>query len=313
MKYFFTRLRYIELKNFDRDYIDILPGLRITNKKKIKEQILTEQNRQMIGFIETHNILNSETILYYEYDDDEKIWEDTSHLEILEIILQWIDSLLKNSWLHKDNSIVSDTAFLIDSNSLSAQASSLKLEYKHTLATGGLDTVYYSEKDLNQLIKIHDQVETYLSNKDSLSIRFMLEKNFSRIGRALLFVKQGRESRNIAYKLSHYCSALETIFTTDNMEISHKLAERTAFFLSDKLPKSDVFSTIKKAYTVRSKLTHGASLDSKQINSLFDISNDTDSILRESFSKILNNKQLTDLFDSNNQKIDKYFLELIMG
>ena len=312
MKYFFTRLRYIKLKNIKKDYIEILPGLRITDKKKIKEQILTEQTRKIIGFIETNNILTSETILYYEYSDNEKIWQGINHLEILENILHWIDSLLKNSWLHKDNCIVSDTAFLIDSASPTAQASSLRLEYKHTLATGELDTIYYCEDDLNKLTSIHHKVETYLYDKDSLSIRFMLEKNFSRIGRALLFVKQGRESRNIAYKLSHYCSALETIFTTDNMEISHKLAERTAFFLSDRLSKPNVFSIIKKAYTVRSKLTHGASLDSKQINTIFDISSETDSILRESFIKILNDKVLIDLFDSNNQKIDKYFLELIM-
>lgn len=313
MKYFFTTLRNISLTDFNNDFIELLPALKITNRKEIKARILSPKNREIIGILETMNILNSNAFVYYEYEDNEPIWKGLKNIQILEIILNWIDSLLKNSWLHKDNCIVCDTAFLIDSSPILAGASSLRLEYIQTLATGGIDTVNYTANEITEMVSIHHKVEMYLSGRDSATIRFMLEKNFSRIGRALLFVKQGREARNLAYKLSNYCSALETLFTTDSMELSHKLAERTAFFLADRLTKSDVFSIIKKAYTVRSKLSHGASLDSKQIENLFFISKETDNILRIAFNKILNDSDLTKLFDSDNLSIDDYFLKLIMN
>lgn len=312
MRYFFTTFRNIKLRDFEKDFQELIPGLNITNKLSVKEKLLTPKNRDSIGIIETQHILNSDTLVFYEYEDNEEIFEGLTNLQILEIVLRWIDDLLKNSWLHKDNCIVCDTAYLIDSSLDYSEASSLRLQYIHTYSTGGFEIVEYTESELVDLIKIHDKTESYLYGKESGSLRFMLEKNFSRIGRALLFVKQARESRNLAYKISNYCSALETLFTTDNMELSHKLAERTAFFLADEDSKSEIFSIIKKAYTVRSKLTHGASLDQKQIDNLSEISSQTDRILRKAFMKILDDDKLRELFDSNNKRIDDYFMGLIM-
>lgn len=311
MRYFFTTLRYIELKDFDCEFLELIPGIRISSSQKIKEKILTESVMNAIGILESKYFLESSTFLYYEYEDIEEAFGELDNLETLRVILRWVDDILKNSWLFKDNCVVCDTAFLIGIDKEIYEASSLRLQYIHTDSEGKFDTVAFTKKELEEFIEFHNKIETYLYEKESGSMYFMLEKNFSRIGRALQFVKQAREARNLAYKISNYCAAFETLFTTDNMEISHKLSERASYFLSNELNKLDTYQTIKKAYTTRSKLTHGASIDNKLILELPSISSKTDEILRKSMTKILNEEALTNLFDSNNERIDKYFMNII--
>ncbi|MFC5271590.1 hypothetical protein [Adhaeribacter terreus] len=171
--------------------------------------------------------------------------------------------------------------------------------------------VDFTKEEIDNFIGFHDKIESYLYGKSSGSVYFMLNKNFSRIGRALLFVKQAREARNLAYKISNYCSAFETLFSTDSAELSHKLSERVAFFMANEFNKIETFKTIKKAYSVRSKLTHGDCLEQKQIDLLGELSTSIDNILRSIFNKILTNESLKETFDSPKNKIDSYFEALI--
>lgn len=141
----------------------------------------------------------------------------------------------------------------------------------------------------------------------------MLEKDFSRINRALHFVKQAREARNLAYKISNFCSAFEALFSTDNMELSHKLSERIAFFMKEDLIKVETFKTMKKAYGIRSKLTHGDTLDNKHLDQLPEISTQLDRILRLSINKIIENPDLFEIFESSKNSIDAHFEGLIFS
>lgn len=141
----------------------------------------------------------------------------------------------------------------------------------------------------------------------------MQEKGYSRIGRALIFIIIGRQALNLSVKISNYCSALESIFTTDSNEISHKLSERIAFFLSQyDHVKMDVYKTIKKAYSIRSKLVHGDTLNNKLIGDLPDICFQCDEYLRKIVMAILEDKRLLEIFESNNQNVENYFNTLIL-
>lgn len=312
MKQFFTSLKFIELEDFDEEYIELIPGVKISNSQKLKDKILTEENNQIIGLIESQFIHNCSAFLYYEYDNNEDIFKEQTNLKILELVLRWVDDILKNLWLIKDNCVSSDTAFLIhDKDDIITDASSLRLQYQFNKSTGELGTTKFTKKELIEFAKYHDDIENHFYSKKSGSNRFMLRKNFSRINRGLIFVKQAREARNIAYKISNYCSALETLFSTDSVELSHKLSERIAFFLKDDYDKLKTFKTIKRAYGIRSKLTHGDTLDNKQIEMLGDLSSEIDEILRFSINKILKNNSLLETFDSSKNIIDSYFDEII--
>ena len=238
MKNFFAVLNNIELKDFDSEYLELVPGVRISNNANVKSHLLTPNIKNAIGFIETDYVLNSSAFLYYEFEDNELVFRGMDNLQILSLNLHWVEELLKNSWLIKDNCVTCDTAFLIDSSNVLSEAASLRLQYNHTMSTGDTSTTVFSKQDLMELADINDNIETYLVvNKGHKPDVYMYEKKFSRVGRALVFIKQARESINLAFRISNYCSALETLFSTDSVELSHKLSERTAYFLSDDLNK----------------------------------------------------------------------------
>jgi hypothetical protein len=312
MKQFFTSLNFIELEGLDAECLELIPGLEISNCKKIKSKILTEENIRIIGIIEAEFIRECDAFLYFEFEDDEETFKGRTNLEMLERVLLWLDDILKNLWLIKDNCVSSDTAFLIHvENNVPKEASSLRLQYQFNKSNGKLDKTHFKKNELIEFAKYHDDIENYFYAKKSGSTGFMLQKNFSRLNRGLLFVKQAREARNLAYKISNYCSALETLFSTDNVELSHKLSERIAFFLNNDYNKFKTFKTIKKAYSIRSKLTHGDILDNKQIDGLDELSLEIDGILRFSINKVLKDKALLDIFESPKDVINSYFDKII--
>jgi hypothetical protein len=313
MKQFFATIKNLHLADFDIESFEFMPGLNISKSTKIKESILTIKNKEIIGIIETFFFENNNCFFHLEFEDDEEAFEGSSNLEILETLLNWIDDVLKNSWLIKDNCIITDTAYLISELNDSTQASSLRLEYQLTNSRGIAQEVTFSKAEIEEFERYHDRIEKYLYGKDSGTLKFMLNKNFSRMGRTLLFIKQAREARNLAYKISNYCSAFETLFSTDSSELSHKLSERIAFFLFPEFNKLETFKKMKKAYLVRSKLTHGATLEQKQIDLLGDLSENIDTMLRFILNKIMRDEKLLSVFDSDNTKVDVYFEELILG
>jgi len=313
MTFFFAGTLNLYLLGDKSQDIEIVPGLRLTNDKRIIDRVLSEKIIPLVGYLEYNNLINCKAILYYNYtDDDLKVFNTENKIEILFVILNWIDDFLKNSWLFKDNCMMADIGYLITFNDSGTEASSLRLNYKlSTSENDEKEDFCLSEDDLRKLVDDHDKIEKYLFEKQSSSMRFMMEKGYSRIARSLIFVKQAREARNLAYKISNYCSAFETIFSTDSSELTYKLSERVSFFLKDERSKIETFKALKSAYSIRSKLTHGDVLSPKQINDIYDIAKVTDEILRLALNKIIWDDKLSSIFDSKNEEVDRYFEELI--
>jgi hypothetical protein len=316
MKYFFATLLHIDLLDFEKECLEIMPGLILTNDSSKLDEFLNEDIKALIGGIEYTHITNSKAILYFEYEEEdiEKHYSDFNNLQLLNLILLWVDDFLKNSWVLKDNSVVCDNAYLIDGpEKENAECSSQRLNYTHTLSEGGIDKTTFSKTEIKKVMEMHEKIESYLADNKSMSMSFSMAKNYSRIGRFSFFVKYARESRNLGHKILNYCSALETLFSTDNTEISHKIGERIAYFLTGDYKKIDTYKAIKKAYTVRSKLTHGANIDNKSIEELPDLSKEIDDILRTIMNKIMMDEQLISIFESNNQLLSNYFNELLFA
>ena len=303
-------IQNLQLTNSENEDLEIMPGLRITNDKNIIKSIITSDLIEIIGYIEYNSLINAQTIIYYNYTkEDLETFHTDNQLIILNLILIWIDDVLKNIWLYSDNCISCDTAFLVNE----FQANSLRFSYNLYSSDNNFFNLTLNKTELNKVITDHNAIETYFHSKDSSLTFSMLEKNFSRIARSLIFIKQAREARNTAYKIANYCSALETIFSTDSTELTHKLSERVSFFLKNEFPKIDTFKTLKTAYGIRSKLIHGDILNNKQIDEINTISKKTDDILRLSMNKIIWNEELRNIFDSKNEIIEKYFEELIFN
>lgn len=314
-KYFFAAVNHLILSNSKNEDIEIQPGLRLTNDLEIINLIVKDEFRECIGILEFNQLKNCNALLYYKFEEEDlKVFEVDNNMFILELQLKWIDDFFKNSWILSDNCAVIDTAYMmtVEGNKLTA-ANSLRLAYIHSTCENEFVDLILNKESLEKFIENHLTIETYLHEKSSSSNSFMMQKNYSRIGRSLIFVKQAREAKNIAYKIANYCSAFETIFSTDNSELTYKLSERVAFFLKNDLNMNETFKSMKNAYGIRSKLTHGDVLTNKQIDNIFDISKETDSILRISLNKILENDELRNIFDSNNENVEKYFEKLIFN
>lgn len=314
MNIFLTALRNLEIVDPSESSFEIMPGINFTNSVLMKSYLINDIVVQAIGVIEHNYILQSKNLAFYKYDIED--FRGLDNDTYLIIVLSWLEELLKNSWLVKDNCIDCDFAFLgrgLDTDR--AICSSNFLASKRNMADGSRLSVAFTLDELQVWADLHNKSETYYFSKNSNSpSNFMLQRNFSRIGRSMEFIKAARSATNLAYKLSHYCSAFESILTTDSSELSHKLSERAAFFLQENFPdKLDTYNTLKQAYNVRSKLTHGDFLKESQIEKVPELSFACDNLLRATILKILNDDQLLLLFDGNNEKIDNYFNQLIFS
>ena len=234
----------------------------------------------------------------------------------LVMILLWIAGLFDNAWLLKDHAMRCESAYLTHrSGGGRATWTSNFLHTRPSLADGTVDhAITMSLDELRTWSKKNAHVESYLHDADSGRLRFMMEKGFARSGRAMRFVKAARSAPDMAFKIAHYCSALETLLTTETADLAHKLSERTAFFLAQRgYDRLTVFRTVKKAYGIRSKLVHGDTLQPRQIEELPPVAVRLDGYLRAILNAIVEAEDLRRVFDSPGDLVEEYFTKLIFG
>lgn len=126
--------------------------------------------------------------------------------------------------------------------------------------------------------------------------------------RAAELVELSKLTQNTYHKIGLLCSALECLFTTDATEVTHKVSERVAFFLSEKPGKRiEISKKIKGAYKHRSDFFHGNKLKKNPNGIFFDI----DDIVRKTMVKALTEKSY--IFMGTNDELNNYFVSLIFG
>jgi len=107
-------------------------------------------------------------------------------------------------------------------------------------------------------------------------------------------------------------TVIESIFSTDSQEISHKISERIAYFLEDTgIKRKEVYDKTKELYAIRSKIVHGSNV-SKYIG---DISitklEELEEIVYKSLNKIIFDDKIYEIFTSKRK--EEYFKNLILG
>lgn len=308
-----TCFRKLKLTETISGYVELIPGVNITNDPGVREKWLTPEFSTVAGAIEATHLQTESNLVFGEFDPEDM--RDLPPDGFLLVILSWLDRLLENAWLIRDHAMVCDAAFLRAELTSGVSWSSNFLAIRPTFSD------LYPHKDLEMSVEdlkewshTNDLVEGYLYKTGSSSLRFMMEKGYTRSGRAMRFVVAARRAQDIAFKIANYCSALETLFTTESTELAHKLAERAAFFLGERgYNRRAVFTQIKSAYGVRSKLVHGDTLKSNQIQGLPALSAQCDVYLRTILREIFSSKDLKKVFDSHNEVIENYFAQIILG
>lgn len=134
----------------------------------------------------------------------------------------------------------------------------------------------------------------------------------SRLQRAFMFLSMARSNSFLPLKISSYIEIFETLFTTDNSEVSHKVSERLAFYIGgNAVEKFENYKLMKTAYGIRSKFVHGQKLDRsiKSIDDLINISTKIDNLTRKLLTKIV----LVDssVFLQNDNDLNEYLSNII--
>jgi hypothetical protein len=92
------------------------------------------------------------------------------------------------------------------------------------------DSKEFSRSELVKWRDSSESLQSYRYDNDSTAYHSFTDKSYSRISRATRFIGSARLDRHPAIKVAHYCSALESLFSTDSSELTHKLSERVALF-----------------------------------------------------------------------------------
>ncbi|MEM8947967.1 MAG: hypothetical protein AAGA21_03445 [Pseudomonadota bacterium] len=100
---------------------------------------------------------------------------------------------------------------------------------------------------------------------------------------------------------------IETLFGPDDGELSYRIAQRISFFLANQSSqRKQVFQDIKKGYTWRSKIVHGAKIDSLSKEKSLELTEIIESLIRRCLCKILRDGSLR---ESINGKERNEFLD----
>ncbi len=305
---FISTLRYLSISEKIDGWLTLVPGIDITNDKNLISKVIDSEFMEMAGAIEHKHFLDAENIIYCEIDETIFRKGEDSH-EALYIWLTWLEMLLNDLWLIKDNVVICEAAFckLVDKKRTSWTRNNLT------------NPMFMNSGDSNKVVKMtvdelkgwnqkSYQIQMYLHESKSTNFASFTNTKFSRVGRSIRFIKAATRESHPAVKLAHYCSAFESLFSTDSAELSHKLSERVALFLKNYgFNPIEVFDDMKSFYGIRSKVTHGDSLKTSKEQMLSQMSQKCDNYLRVILNTLLDDIALLSLFDGKKDPFEEFF------
>jgi hypothetical protein len=279
----------------------------ITNNQTLIADLITKEYIPIIGVLEWGFIKDAKAVVW----GNMTLENNQDPLRLLNAKLYQTQGFLNSIWLFLDNGIDTEMGFLLYEKGGFPAASSSYINYVPYAAVGTSPIISISREKLQEIRKFHR--ERFTDEAFGEYPITKVQKSEGRITRALYLVQGARESKDVGVKIMHYCSALETLFATSQGELSHQLSERIAHFI-DNIPdkRIETYRMMKKAYSLRSKITHGTALSTKDLVDLRNLSIACDDFLRRSFNQIFSNTETYKVFGSETQ-LDNYLIELIFG
>jgi len=285
---------------------DVIPLIQLVDDSAWFAQYLSPFFRESVGELEYEAILKSKTALFSDRGIEFSS-STTKPAERLERMLQICRTWLLASWLIKDNSINFETGFLHYTLDNGFAVTSNFLASVFTNAAGEVVETEFSKDELLELEKLYAVFLFHL---------FMLDKERdpNRLSLAWKSLDSARRTDDLGLKISFYCICFEALFSVDTTELSHKVAERIAFFIGD-TPENrvQIYQGVKFAYGIRSKIVHGDRIPQKHREKTLKTALFCDDILRKVMNKIFLNDETKQVFLSNNDTLERYMIDLTFG
>lgn len=294
--------------------IKVFENLYLSNNPKTIENFFTEQAIPIAGISEVKQTYELRTFITSSQTHPIKEFNEQKNLiEVLSLASTFCHAL----WLVKDNSIRTELGHLkydieggktLHSNYLTSM-------YSNSLAKK--EPMEFSIVELEEAVDHFNRL--YEISYINLSPVTNLRKDINRITRSFFFIQSARDSRDIGFKISQYCTAFECLFSTSNSELKHRLSETVALFLENQDNEPiEIYKNMQLAYDLRSAIVHGDHISAKFSKNDFKLLKETsvncDDYLRAAYKKILYNKDLFELYTKgSNSEISERTMNLIFN
>jgi hypothetical protein len=141
--------------------------------------------------------------------------------------------------------------------------------------------------------------------------RIHTKTNSNRLTRTLNHIGRAQKTGMFTEKVTFFCTALEALFSTSPMEVTHQVAERAAVVRAgSKGDRIDTYRFVKNCYSFRSKYIHGAPLKAEDELKLQGMCCELDTAVRECFHNVLKDECLLRAITAGGeQKLDEIMLE----
>ncbi|MGH9460535.1 MAG: hypothetical protein ACRD1X_04925 [Vicinamibacteria bacterium] len=281
----------------------------LTNRFRASlKHYLDESVVRTIGILEAKAILNAKAIVYSVEDQS----EDADPQVLLTQRMRELSAFENILWLSQDCCVDHELGFLITYPRGGTKVDSNYLGRRYSLANGKIGTKTFPRAALKALRRFHReriQMPDFAPEAPTL-----LTSSLDRVSRSMYILQGARIANDLGFKISSYCAALEALFATSQTEIAHQLAERVGWFLGkDGAERLSIYSTMKRAYSVRSKVAHGDGVKSSRNDSLASLAGDCDANLRRCLQRLLDESDIYSVFTGPTDKLDEYLMGLVLA
>ncbi|MEG8247929.1 hypothetical protein [Pseudomonas paracarnis] len=286
-----------------------MPTVNLVVGADLMRKYLPKDFERFAGVIEYSHFKNVGHLIVCMRDDESNWPDDLSSEKILYLWMLFIDWTLQDSWLVKDNCFICEIAYCRLSGATFGGWSSNSIKAQASAADGNTQSyVTFDEEDLKVWEQRSLQLRTRLHETGYTIFTPVVSKETSRFARFLSFVQIARCSSHPAMKIAQMCSALESLFSTTTTELTHRLSERVAFFLGGPPHQMESnYQLVKKAYSVRSQITHGAHISKATANFAPELSGEMFKLLRGIAFKVLDGEDAASVVYGSNDFIEEYF------
>ena len=305
---FFTALRGLKITENLGGGEKFGETLKITNDKAKIESLLNRSIKEQIGILETNELLSGTPVFFSNSD----IPDDMSSQQFLAFKVYEIQLFQLGCWLYKDNAINTEMSYVVSECNGSNKIDSNFIGLKYLNSTGKAEDLHITREELKDIR--HFCNSAFGQKIDLTNTKTKLSQDSQRLPRALYFIGAARAQGDLSLKITNYCTAFETLFSTSQAELAHQLSERISFFLaSNSEERTDIYRKIKEAYGLRSKVVHGNTIPNSTVNKLDEVTFRCDHYARELIKLVMANQTCVELFKLNQKEFEEELVRLVLS
>ena len=308
---FFAGIQQVEFPRSSRNGERFLDTYHITNDRSRITEIVTPYATSLGGVEVSYLTGGSAKALIYRisyHEIDPESLESALHERLIEDMLA-IRLLQLSLWLLKDNAADFDRGWICTGGRVNNNV----WASRYSTANGSFDAVSFNAEEFSLARRPPvNSADRYIGSSD---IPTLLSGGRLRYQRFMYFISSARSSADVAMKVADYCSALESLVSTAQTELSHQVSERVAAILtSPGAERIALFKLIKEAYGYRSKAVHGTYFKSRDFERLRVCSVRIDEICRRIHHAYFDlDTGLAQAIESSDEDTTEYFLNRTLG